>query len=64
MLCPKCGADTRVIETDKMVKAVIRVRKCTNENCKHHFETNEISTSALRLMRAMSGDTHGKGGAE
>jgi len=42
MLCPNCGTDTRVVETDKLTDTVTRIRWCRNEQCRNLFETREI----------------------
>ena len=42
MWCPKCGMDTRVVETEKLSKTVSRVRWCRNPVCRHLFETHEV----------------------
>jgi len=47
MWCPQCGTDTRVLETDKLDKAVVRVRWCRNEACRFLFETCEALTGAV-----------------
>lgn len=41
MLCPNCGTDSRVVETDKLPTSVTRIRWCRNEHCKNLFETQE-----------------------
>ncbi|GAB6038135.1 hypothetical protein JCM15519_26940 [Fundidesulfovibrio butyratiphilus] len=41
MLCPVCGQETRVIETDKLESTVLRVRWCKNPKCRQTFETQE-----------------------
>lgn len=49
MWCPQCGDDTRVLETDKLNKAVTRVRWCRNEACRFLFETHEaVSGEVVR----------------
>ncbi|GFK93844.1 hypothetical protein NNJEOMEG_01680 [Fundidesulfovibrio magnetotacticus] len=47
MWCPQCGTDTRVLETDKLDRAVVRVRWCRNESCRFLFETHEAITGAV-----------------
>jgi hypothetical protein len=47
MWCPQCGDDTRVLETDKLNKAVTRVRWCRNEACRFLFETHEAVSGAV-----------------
>lgn len=42
MWCPKCGMDSRVVETEKLSKTVSRVRWCRNPACRHLFETHEV----------------------
>ncbi len=45
MWCPKCGMDTRVVETEKLNKTVCRVRWCRNGACRHLFQTHEVIAS-------------------
>jgi len=42
MWCPRCGKDTRVVETDKLLDTVTRVRWCRNKECRHLFQTYEV----------------------
>ena len=42
MNCPECGKKTKVLETRKLTKIVVRVRKCLD--CKKVFETEEKRT--------------------
>lgn len=49
MWCPRCGKDTRVLETDKLGETVTRVRWCRNSGCRFLFETHEVCVEgALR----------------
>lgn len=49
MLCPICGQETRVIETDKLESVVLRIRGCKNSKCRQIFQTQEaVSTTAMR----------------
>jgi len=49
MWCPRCGKDTRVLETDKLGETVTRVRWCRNSGCRFLFETHEVyEEAALR----------------
>lgn len=46
MWCPRCGKDTRVLETDKLGQTVTRVRWCRNSGCRFLFETHEVYVEA------------------
>jgi transcriptional regulator NrdR family protein len=46
MWCPRCGKDTRVLETDKLGETVTRVRWCRNSGCRFLFETHEVYVEA------------------
>lgn len=51
MWCPRCGKDTRVLETDKLGETVIRVRWCRSGGCRFLFETHEVfSPAALQCL--------------
>lgn len=47
MWCPRCGGDTRVLETDKSDETVTRVRWCRNGQCRWLFETHEVVTGGV-----------------
>lgn len=40
--CPKCDANTRVLETRSLDGAIRRRRECHNEQCNHRFSTLEV----------------------
>ena len=48
MKCPRCQAETRVLET----REPKRRRECTDPACGHRFSTVEVSTAELGQMRA------------
>lgn len=39
MTCPKCGGDTKVVDSRKSIDHVIRYRRCIE--CKYRFNTIE-----------------------
>lgn len=43
MNCPECGEKTKVLDTRKLTKIVVRVRKCAT--CGKVFETVEKRTN-------------------
>ena len=47
MLCPNCGQESRVIETDKLENTVVRVRWCKNPKCRQIFETQEAVSAVI-----------------
>lgn len=53
MWCPRCGKDTRVLETDKLGETVTRVRWCRNSGCRFLFETHEVYVEAALRQCAM-----------
>jgi hypothetical protein len=59
MWCPKCGMDTRVVETEKLNKTVSRVRWCRNAACRHLFETHEVVATG-RTRKTLEVQTGGK----
>ncbi len=64
MWCPKCGQETRVLETDKLTTTVARVRWCKNDACRHLFQTLEIVSRAQEEEAGpedCAGDGRGKG---
>lgn len=54
MWCPRCGKDTRVLETDKLAETVTRVRWCRNSGCRFLFETHEVCTEAAMRHKNMT----------
>ena len=40
--CPKCGADTRVLETRASKNHLRRARRCQSLTCGHRYGTREI----------------------
>jgi len=56
MWCPRCGKDTRVLETDKLGETVTRVRWCRNSGCRFLFETHEVYVEAA-LKQCAAGVT-------
>jgi len=55
MWCPRCGKDTRVLETDKLGETVTRVRWCRNSGCRFLFETHEVYVEAALRQCAGAG---------
>jgi transcriptional regulator NrdR family protein len=46
--CPRCGADSDVLETRTQTATVVRRRRCFNE---HRFVTHEVPPGALDKRR-------------
>jgi transcriptional regulator NrdR family protein len=58
MNCPKCNADTMVLESRRKVDMIHRRRKCLE--CGYRFNTDEILTDAHRSLSLAALDSEEK----
>jgi transcriptional regulator NrdR family protein len=58
ILCPKCGATTRVVRSDPGKHVIVRRREC--EGCGERFTTKEQKVSVSTPPEGLSGISSGE----